>query len=119
SEKSRRNHCYVDQLKLDFFVNLKCCFICLVVPILNLMDLPSEIMGEAKAYMQIVGGLIFIQALIMTTGAILRSYGLYERYNERNDCHEYFKCHRKLFCYFWTLWISSSRSCRCCIFNSN
>src|SRR5690625_332189 len=45
------------------------------VPILNIMDLPSEIMGEAKTYMQIVGGLIFVQALIMTTGAILRSYG--------------------------------------------
>ncbi|MFD2629702.1 MATE family efflux transporter [Oceanobacillus kapialis] len=43
--------------------------------ILRLMDLPSEIMGEATAYMQIVGGLIFVQALIMTTGAILRSYG--------------------------------------------
>ncbi|WP_404455945.1 MATE family efflux transporter [Oceanobacillus kapialis] len=43
--------------------------------ILRIMDLPSEIMGEATAYMQIVGGLIFVQALIMTTGAILRSYG--------------------------------------------
>src|SRR5699024_6371480 len=45
------------------------------VPILNLMDLPTEIMGEATTYSQIVGGLIFGQALIMTTGAILRSYG--------------------------------------------
>jgi putative MATE family efflux protein len=44
-------------------------------PILQLMDLPKELMGEGLAYMQIVGGLIFIQALIMTTGAILRSYG--------------------------------------------
>lgn len=43
--------------------------------ILRIMDLPNEIMGEATAYMQIVGGLIFVQALIMTTGAILRSYG--------------------------------------------
>ena len=43
--------------------------------ILQLMSLPSEIMGEAMTYMQIVGGLIFVQALIMTTGAILRSYG--------------------------------------------
>src|SRR5690625_210325 len=43
--------------------------------ILQLMDLPVEIMGEAMTYMQIVGVLIFIQALIMTTGAILRSYG--------------------------------------------
>ncbi|API91911.1 MULTISPECIES: MATE family efflux transporter [unclassified Virgibacillus] len=43
--------------------------------ILQFMDLPQEIMGEASSYMQIVGGLIFIQALIMTLGAILRSYG--------------------------------------------
>lgn len=43
--------------------------------ILKLMDLPTEIMGDATVYMQLVGGLIFIQALIMTTGAILRSYG--------------------------------------------
>ncbi|MBU5266660.1 MATE family efflux transporter [Virgibacillus proomii] len=43
--------------------------------ILQLMDLPLEIMDEASSYMQIVGGLIFIQALIMTVGAILRSYG--------------------------------------------
>ncbi|MBC5635529.1 MULTISPECIES: MATE family efflux transporter [Ornithinibacillus] len=44
-------------------------------PILALMDLPHELMDEGLAYMQIVGGLIFVQALIMTTGAILRSYG--------------------------------------------
>lgn len=43
--------------------------------ILQFMDLPQEIMSEASGYMQIVGGLIFIQALIMTLGAILRSYG--------------------------------------------
>ncbi|SET51299.1 putative efflux protein, MATE family [Oceanobacillus limi] len=43
--------------------------------VLNVMDLPTELMGEAASYMQIVGGLIFVQALIMTTGAILRSYG--------------------------------------------
>ncbi|WP_010097712.1 MATE family efflux transporter [Ornithinibacillus scapharcae] len=44
-------------------------------PILKMMDLPNELMQEGLAYMQIVGGLIFIQALIMTIGAILRSYG--------------------------------------------
>src|SRR5690625_2413214 len=43
--------------------------------ILKLMSLPTEIMGDATIYMQLVGGLIFVQALIMTTGAILRSYG--------------------------------------------
>ncbi|WP_036822606.1 MATE family efflux transporter [Pontibacillus yanchengensis] len=44
-------------------------------PILNIMDLPPELMGEATIYMNIVGGLIFVQALIMTAGAILRNYG--------------------------------------------
>lgn len=44
-------------------------------PILKMMDLPKELMAEGLDYMQIVGGLIFVQALIMTIGAILRSYG--------------------------------------------
>ena len=43
--------------------------------LLQLMDLPSELMGEADSYLKIVGGLSFVQALIMTIGAILRSYG--------------------------------------------
>lgn len=44
-------------------------------PILKLMDLPPELMDEANLYLGIVGGLIFVQALIMTTGAVLRNYG--------------------------------------------
>jgi putative MATE family efflux protein len=43
--------------------------------ILRLMDLPEELMNEASTYMNIVGGFIFVQALIMTVSAILRSYG--------------------------------------------
>ncbi|MGN8644623.1 MATE family efflux transporter [Gracilibacillus sp. HCP3S3_G5_1] len=43
--------------------------------ILRLMDLPAELMDEASIYMNIVGGFIFVQALIMTVSAILRSYG--------------------------------------------
>ncbi len=43
--------------------------------ILKLMDLPDELMTDADAYMNIVGGLIFVQAMIMTVAAILRSYG--------------------------------------------
>jgi len=45
------------------------------VPILKLMDMPAEIIGEATTYMQIVGGFIFLQALLSTIGGILRSYG--------------------------------------------
>lgn len=43
--------------------------------ILNVMDLPPELMDEAATYLRIVGGFAFIQAIIMTIGAIIRSYG--------------------------------------------
>ncbi|KGX92648.1 transporter [Pontibacillus halophilus JSM 076056 = DSM 19796] len=43
--------------------------------LLALMDLPQELVGEASLYLSLVGGLIFVQALIMTIGTILRSYG--------------------------------------------
>lgn len=42
--------------------------------ILSLMDIPQELRGEASTYLTIVGGFSFIQALIMTAGATLRSY---------------------------------------------
>ncbi|MCA1056776.1 MATE family efflux transporter [Rossellomorea aquimaris] len=44
-------------------------------PILSSMDLPPPLMDEAASYLKIVGGFAFVQALIMTAGAILRSYG--------------------------------------------
>ncbi|MGG3914678.1 MATE family efflux transporter [Rossellomorea vietnamensis] len=44
-------------------------------PILSSMDLPRSLMDEASSYLKIVGGFAFIQALIMTAGAIMRSYG--------------------------------------------
>ncbi|MCA0148996.1 MULTISPECIES: MATE family efflux transporter [Rossellomorea] len=44
-------------------------------PILSSMDLPRSLMDEASSYLRIVGGFAFIQALIMTAGAIMRSYG--------------------------------------------
>ncbi|WP_163101640.1 MATE family efflux transporter [Peribacillus alkalitolerans] len=43
--------------------------------LLQLMDLPSELLAEADSYLIIVGGFSFVQALIMTAGAIIRSYG--------------------------------------------
>jgi putative MATE family efflux protein len=45
------------------------------VPLLQLMGLSGELMPDAKIFLQIVGGLSFIQALIMTYSAILKSYG--------------------------------------------
>ncbi|WP_064092225.1 MATE family efflux transporter [Rossellomorea aquimaris] len=44
-------------------------------PILLSMDLPPSLIEEASTYLKIVGGFAFIQALIMTAGAIMRSYG--------------------------------------------
>jgi putative MATE family efflux protein len=44
-------------------------------PILLSMDLPRSLMNEASSYLKIVGGFAFIQALIMTAGSIMRSYG--------------------------------------------
>ncbi|KGX83937.1 MATE family efflux transporter [Pontibacillus marinus] len=43
--------------------------------ILNIMDLPNELMSESGLYLNIVGGFMFVQALIMTAGQILRNYG--------------------------------------------
>lgn len=44
-------------------------------PLLRMMDLPEELLDEANSYLIIVGGLSFVQAMIMTIGAIIRSYG--------------------------------------------
>lgn len=43
--------------------------------LLLVMDLPKELLAESNLYIDIVGGFIFIQALMMTAGAILRNYG--------------------------------------------
>jgi len=44
-------------------------------PLLYAMKLPHKLLDEAYAYLSIVGGFLFVQALIMTIGAILKSYG--------------------------------------------
>ncbi|PYZ97407.1 MATE family efflux transporter [Alteribacter lacisalsi] len=43
--------------------------------ILGVMNLPPELMDTALMYLRIVGGFAFIQALIMTAGAIIKSHG--------------------------------------------
>jgi len=43
-------------------------------PLLRMMNLPPELLKDATIYLVMVGGFSFIQALIMTIGAILRSY---------------------------------------------
>ncbi|PSA92301.1 MATE family efflux transporter [Bacillus atrophaeus] len=45
------------------------------VPMLHMMGLTNDLMPDAKIFLQVVGGLSFIQALIMTFSAILKSYG--------------------------------------------
>lgn len=43
--------------------------------ILQLMDIPENLQGQALDYLQIVGRLLFAQSLIMAASASLRSYG--------------------------------------------
>ena len=43
--------------------------------ILGLMDLPDYLLGDASTFLRIVGGFLFIQAVLSTISAILRSYG--------------------------------------------
>ncbi|MFG6496872.1 MATE family efflux transporter [Fictibacillus sp. UD] len=42
---------------------------------LRWMNTPPELMAEASSYLLIVGGFSFIQSVIMTIGAAIRSYG--------------------------------------------
>ena len=43
--------------------------------ILIMMNLPEELMDTALIYLQIVGGFAFVQALIMTLSAVVKSHG--------------------------------------------
>ena len=43
--------------------------------LLKMMNLPSDLMNDAIQYLRIVGGLSFIQSIIMTITATIRSYG--------------------------------------------
>lgn len=58
-----------------FGLMLSAIFVFASKPLLNLMDLPPHLLSEGKSYLIIVGGFSFIQSVIMTLGAILRSYG--------------------------------------------
>lgn len=46
------------------------------VSLFNMLNASSELIGVGTSYMNIVGGTIFTQAILMTFTAILRSYGL-------------------------------------------
>jgi putative MATE family efflux protein len=43
--------------------------------LLTFMGIPKDLIREAYIYLVIVGGFSFVQAIIMTIGAIIRSYG--------------------------------------------
>jgi putative MATE family efflux protein len=60
---------------LIFGLFLSVLVIFLSKPLLLLMDLPVELLGEAGTYLKLVGGFMFFQALFMTVGAVIRSYG--------------------------------------------
>jgi len=50
-------------------------FVLFRIPFLNFMGVQSHLISEASFYLMIVGGFVFIQAILTTIGAILRSYG--------------------------------------------
>jgi putative MATE family efflux protein len=60
---------------LLFSVVLSIIVFILSIKLLKIMDLPNELFGDANSYLQMVGGFIFLQAIIMTLGATLKSYG--------------------------------------------
>ncbi|MGF3102189.1 MATE family efflux transporter [Rossellomorea sp. DUT-2] len=62
-------------VNLGFGLFLSIALVFFSEPILLSMDLPRSLMNEASSYLKIVGGFAFIQALIMTAGSIMRSYG--------------------------------------------
>ncbi|EOD00595.1 MATE family efflux transporter [Caldisalinibacter kiritimatiensis] len=67
---------------IAFIINLLIGFILSVglyvfgINILQLMNIPPEILDVAVIYMQIVGGFSFIQALLMTAIAVVRGHGM-------------------------------------------
>ncbi|QFT88333.1 Multidrug resistance protein NorM [Bacillus sp. THAF10] len=60
-------------LLFSFIISLAVFF--LSSRLLLLMNLPPELLSEADSYLKIVGVFSFVQALVITAGATLRSYG--------------------------------------------
>ncbi|WP_163538752.1 MATE family efflux transporter [Gracilibacillus sp. YIM 98692] len=44
-------------------------------PILSMMNLSADVLDSAKFYLRMVGSFLFLQSIIMTIGATIRSYG--------------------------------------------
>ena len=77
--KTRKEHnVYTLALLINGGVSLLLSLFLLLMnrPLFILLDVPSEVMAEAQAYMAIVGGTMFIQALFLTFSAFLRSNAL-------------------------------------------
>ncbi|MDF9765232.1 Na+-driven multidrug efflux pump [Bacillus velezensis] len=87
------------------------------VPLLHVMGLSNELMPDAKVFLQVVGGLSFIQALIMTFSAILKSYGHTKDTMFVTIGMNIFKYCRKLSCHFRAARPSGVRRRRCCDVN--
>lgn len=60
---------------LVFGLILSAILFLLAPTILKAMNIPAELMDASLVYLRIVGGFAFIQALIMTIAAIIRSHG--------------------------------------------
>ncbi|CAG7644445.1 putative FMN/FAD exporter YeeO [Paenibacillus solanacearum] len=62
-------------LNLLIGVTLSALFIALGKPLLRAVNLQGDVLGYAQSYLIIVGGGLFLQALINTLSSIIRTYG--------------------------------------------
>lgn len=62
-------------INLVFGLLLSCGIVIFAEPLLRLIDTPAELMDYAATYLRIVGSVSFMQALLTTAAAIVRSFG--------------------------------------------
>lgn len=76
-KKHSANRIAVVSIAANFGFGLILSLVLLVLApfILKAMNIPSELIDASLIYLQIVGGFAFIQSLIMTEAAIIRSHG--------------------------------------------
>ncbi|MBU9721845.1 MULTISPECIES: MATE family efflux transporter [Bacillaceae] len=77
NNEEKANHIAVVSIVANLVFGLLLSFVLFVFgeQLLVLMNIPIELMDQALIYLQVVGGISFVQALIMTLGAIVKSHG--------------------------------------------
>ncbi|MCX7711790.1 MAG: MATE family efflux transporter [Clostridia bacterium] len=76
-QKDKANATAVSAMILNFFFGLFLSLVLIIFarPILTMINLPEELMEYGMQFLRIAGGFSFLQALIATNSAILRSHG--------------------------------------------